>query len=348
MFHLLTHAFFKALLFLGAGSVMHAMGGVIDIRRIGGLRRRMPTTHWTFLFGCLALAGVVPLRRLLEQGRHPGASQRPGKAARSSTRCSLGRRIVHGVLLTALLHVPAVFPHVFRPGADSRPRPAITPTSRRARMTVPLVMLAFGCAGRWGRISSGRTVSPASWRPRPRWPIWPAGRRACRWPRRRLTGASRGHQHGHHSGGHRAGGRDLSGLRARLAERLARADERLRPLPLSRGQVLLRSDLQRWSSVWPLLARRPAGRLVRPVRDRRAWWISAAGCPSCWAPAAPAAERLVQFYALAMALGLLVLLGAMLRIGSVMERVAGIVALSLCESGDFAESRGDIEWSSEE
>ena len=60
MFHLVTHAFFKALLFLAAGSVMHAMGGIIDIRRFGGLRRRMPTTHWTFLFGCLALAGIAP------------------------------------------------------------------------------------------------------------------------------------------------------------------------------------------------------------------------------------------------------------------------------------------------
>jgi len=60
MFHLFTHAFFKALLFLGAGSVMHAMGGVIDIRQFGGLWRRMPTTHWTFLFGCLALAGAIP------------------------------------------------------------------------------------------------------------------------------------------------------------------------------------------------------------------------------------------------------------------------------------------------
>ncbi len=57
MFHLFTHAFFKALLFLGAGSVMHAMGNVIDIRRFGGLRKRMPTTHATFMIGCLALAG---------------------------------------------------------------------------------------------------------------------------------------------------------------------------------------------------------------------------------------------------------------------------------------------------
>jgi NADH-quinone oxidoreductase subunit L len=60
MFHLFTHAFFKALLFLGAGSVMHAMGGIIDMRRFSGLRKLMPMTHWTFLFGCLALGGVVP------------------------------------------------------------------------------------------------------------------------------------------------------------------------------------------------------------------------------------------------------------------------------------------------
>ncbi|MBM3998207.1 MAG: NADH-quinone oxidoreductase subunit L [Planctomycetes bacterium] len=60
MFHLFTHAFFKALLFLGSGSVMHAMGNVIDMRRFGGLRKVMPITHWTFLIGCLALAGLPP------------------------------------------------------------------------------------------------------------------------------------------------------------------------------------------------------------------------------------------------------------------------------------------------
>lgn len=58
VFHLFTHAFFKALLFLGAGSVMHAMGDVIDMRRFGGLRRLLPVTHWTFLCGAAALAGV--------------------------------------------------------------------------------------------------------------------------------------------------------------------------------------------------------------------------------------------------------------------------------------------------
>jgi proton-translocating NADH-quinone oxidoreductase chain L len=57
IFHLFTHAFFKALLFLASGSVMHAMGNVIDMRRFGGLRFALPTTHWTFLCGALALAG---------------------------------------------------------------------------------------------------------------------------------------------------------------------------------------------------------------------------------------------------------------------------------------------------
>jgi NADH-quinone oxidoreductase subunit L len=60
MFHLFTHAFFKALLFLGAGSVMHAMHHVIDMRRFSGLKEIMPITRWTFLIGCLALAGVFP------------------------------------------------------------------------------------------------------------------------------------------------------------------------------------------------------------------------------------------------------------------------------------------------
>jgi len=57
MFHLMAHAFFKALLFLAAGSVIHAMDGEQDIRKMGGLRKVMPLTHGTFLIGALALAG---------------------------------------------------------------------------------------------------------------------------------------------------------------------------------------------------------------------------------------------------------------------------------------------------
>ena len=61
MFHLTTHAFFKALLFLGAGSVIHAMHHEQDIWKMGGLRKKMPVTYWTFMVGTLALAGFPGL-----------------------------------------------------------------------------------------------------------------------------------------------------------------------------------------------------------------------------------------------------------------------------------------------
>ena len=61
VFHVMTHAFFKALLFLGAGSVIHALHHEQDIRRMGGLKRFLPVTHATFLVGCLAIAGIPPL-----------------------------------------------------------------------------------------------------------------------------------------------------------------------------------------------------------------------------------------------------------------------------------------------
>ena len=61
VFHLMTHAFFKALLFLGAGSVIHGMGGMQDIRKMGGLRHHMPWTFRTFLIGSLAISGIPGL-----------------------------------------------------------------------------------------------------------------------------------------------------------------------------------------------------------------------------------------------------------------------------------------------
>jgi NADH-quinone oxidoreductase subunit L len=61
IFHLATHAFFKALLFLGCGSVIHGLSGEQDVRRMGGLRKHMPVTAYTFLLGALANAGIFPL-----------------------------------------------------------------------------------------------------------------------------------------------------------------------------------------------------------------------------------------------------------------------------------------------
>jgi NADH-quinone oxidoreductase subunit L len=60
LFHVMTHAFFKALLFLGSGSVIHAMGGEQDMRQMGGLKKHLPQTYWTYVIGSLAIAGIFP------------------------------------------------------------------------------------------------------------------------------------------------------------------------------------------------------------------------------------------------------------------------------------------------
>ena len=71
IFHLYTHAFFKALLFLGSGAVIHALAGEQDMRNMGGLKKDLPITYWTFLIGALAIAGVPLPGRVLQQGRDP-------------------------------------------------------------------------------------------------------------------------------------------------------------------------------------------------------------------------------------------------------------------------------------
>ncbi|HVI69984.1 MAG TPA: proton-conducting transporter membrane subunit, partial [Pyrinomonadaceae bacterium] len=60
IFHVMTHAFFKALMFLGAGSVIHGMHHEQDMRRMGGLKKYMPYTYWTFMAGWLAICGIIP------------------------------------------------------------------------------------------------------------------------------------------------------------------------------------------------------------------------------------------------------------------------------------------------
>ena len=80
IFHMVTHAFFKALLFLGSGSVIHALDGDQDMRRYGALRAAMPVTSLTFIVGWLAIAGGSAVRGLLVQGRDPRpcVRQQPG------------------------------------------------------------------------------------------------------------------------------------------------------------------------------------------------------------------------------------------------------------------------------
>ena len=80
IFHMITHAFFKALLFLGSGSVIHGMHDEQDMRKMGALRKFMPVTAATFIVGWLAISGVPPVRRVLVEGRDPAvhAGRQPG------------------------------------------------------------------------------------------------------------------------------------------------------------------------------------------------------------------------------------------------------------------------------
>ncbi len=140
MFHLFTHAFFKACLFLGAGSVMHAMGGVIDMRRFGGLRRLMPITHGTFLFGCLALAGVVPFAGFWSKDAILAAAYEKGAHDDLFYALYWGGLIV--AFMTAIYTFRAFFLTFY--GPERIPHEAGHHAHESPRsMTLPLVILAF-------------------------------------------------------------------------------------------------------------------------------------------------------------------------------------------------------------
>jgi proton-translocating NADH-quinone oxidoreductase chain L len=144
MFHLFTHAFFKACLFLGSGSVMHAMGNVIDMRKFGGLRQIMPVTHGTFLIGSLALAGIPPLAGFWSKDQILDA-------AHGSVNASRYGFVYQIAFLTALLTAGMTAFYTFRAyfltfwGPEKIPAEAEGHAHESPRaMTVPLVVLAIG------------------------------------------------------------------------------------------------------------------------------------------------------------------------------------------------------------
>ena len=104
MFHLVTHAFFKALLFLGAGVVIHALGGEQDMRKMGGLRKRMPRTFIAMLIGAGALAGLPPLAGFFSKDAILAAAFSGGIYGKV-----LFAAAIAGVLLTALYSFRLIF-----------------------------------------------------------------------------------------------------------------------------------------------------------------------------------------------------------------------------------------------
>ncbi len=136
IFHLFTHAFFKALLFLGAGSVMHAMGGVIDVRKFGGLRRVLPVTCATFVIGSLALAGFPLLSGFFSKDEIIHAA--------------FEQHMVLGLigLVTAVLTAFYTFRMVFMAFAGKERIPEGVHAHESGRwMLTPLVLLAIGAIG---------------------------------------------------------------------------------------------------------------------------------------------------------------------------------------------------------
>jgi len=136
IFHLFTHAFFKALLFLGSGSVIHAMGGEQDIRKMGGLKGKLPATYRTFLIGTVALAGIPPLAGFFSKDAILGAAAEHGQWAL----WAIGW-VTAG--LTALYMFRAVF-MTFHGEFRGTPEQAHHLHESPAVITVPLWVLAFG------------------------------------------------------------------------------------------------------------------------------------------------------------------------------------------------------------
>src|SRR5437773_4070889 len=137
IFHLMTHAFFKSLLFLAAGSVMHAMSGQLDMRKMGGLRHKMGTTFWTFLVATLAISGVPGFSGFFSKDEIlAGAYEGP-----------LGKPWLYwlGTLtagLTAFYMFRAVF-MTFCGRSRVPPELAHHVHESRPKMTAPLIALAF-------------------------------------------------------------------------------------------------------------------------------------------------------------------------------------------------------------
>jgi NADH-quinone oxidoreductase subunit L len=141
VFHVMTHAFFKALLFLGAGSVIHAMSGEQDMRNMGGLKKHMKITHLTFLLGCLAIAGMPPFAGFFSKDEILGAA-----FAKNPVYYGIG---VAGAMMTAfyMFRLYAMtFLGKFRGTADQEHHVHESPKA----ITIPLLILALlAVAGGW-------------------------------------------------------------------------------------------------------------------------------------------------------------------------------------------------------
>ncbi len=147
VFHLATHAFFKALLFLGAGSVIHAMAGEQDMRKMGGLRKMMPVTFITMAIGWLAISGIFPFAGFWSKDEILAATFAKGGAFIVLWAVGLFVALLTAFYMTRMF----VMTFLGRPRWDGGTHPHESP----ATMTVPLIVLGFFS------VSAGLVNTPA-------------------------------------------------------------------------------------------------------------------------------------------------------------------------------------------
>ncbi|MGB0435539.1 MAG: NADH-quinone oxidoreductase subunit L [Mycobacterium sp.] len=159
--HLLTHGFFKAGLFLGAGSVMHAMDDEVDMRRYGGLRKALPVTFATFGLGYLAIIGVPPLAGFFSKDGIIEAALGAG----GIKGVILGGATILGAGITAFYMTRVMLMTFFGPkrwadGASEATggRPRANPHESPAVMTWPMILLAVGSVTAGGALAIGGTL----------------------------------------------------------------------------------------------------------------------------------------------------------------------------------------------
>jgi NADH-quinone oxidoreductase subunit L len=141
IFHLMTHAFFKALLFLAAGSVIHGMGDEQDLRKMGGLRKKLPVTFWTMTAGVIAIAGIFPFAGFFSKDAILYAAFQQGTA---------GKALWFVGLLTALLTAIYMFRLWYLAFFGESRSPEIHAHESPWSMLGPLVILALlSIGGGW-------------------------------------------------------------------------------------------------------------------------------------------------------------------------------------------------------
>jgi NADH-quinone oxidoreductase subunit L len=138
IFHVFTHAFFKALLFLGAGSVIHAVSGEQDMRQMGGLKTKLPTTHLTMLVGCVAIAGIPPLAGFFSKDEILWSAFRVGGYGRYLWAVGVAAAVLTAFYMFRLYFM--TFGGSFRGSAEQAHHLHESPPS----MLVPLQVLAAG------------------------------------------------------------------------------------------------------------------------------------------------------------------------------------------------------------